>query len=188
MERYYVEEKITREIQSIDNGYKLMTPHLQEAIQQTNQLFPRNIDGVLLANPQEHSVIFHDLGRGRLEPGPQNVGTDSSVQIPPGLADPTARVYVHSHPYTGMHAHTEPSMADQAIARMNPNVHHIVQVPESELDFGNRFLIYSGAVPPRFYTLVPNHDNLPVSPRAQSPDGHEEPSYRPHPFPDAGSP
>lgn len=118
-------------------------------------------------------MVFHDRSQDRLVPGPLNVGNEGNANTPKDLASSTARVLVHSHPYTGKHLHYEPSMEDQITARLHPDVEHIVQTPA--LRGENQYFIYSGAVPPRYYRLLPNPDNRPVPPN--SPD-REMPMFR----------
>ncbi|HLP42614.1 MAG TPA: hypothetical protein VK465_13985 [Fibrobacteria bacterium] len=164
-------------------GFKRMSRHVQDAIPQIEQRFPENIHGVILDLPREHGQVFHDMGMGGLQPGPLLQGTESSVDVSADIHEPTARVYVHSHPYTGKHKGDHPSISDQRIARANPQVEHIVQVPAPHPGAANTYLTYSGAVPPRHYILVPNPDNLPVPP--PSPDGSVP--FRPMPGEGSGS-
>jgi hypothetical protein len=166
--------------QSLPNGFKLMTRHQRDAIAQTQAMFPPNIRGTVM-NPTEHVVVFHEHPfTGKLMPVGRSSGSESGVGMPADVVCPTARIMVHSHPFTGVHNHDFPSMADQLTARRIPNVEHMVQTPAASAGKPNKFLIYTGAYPPRFHTLVENPDNLPVSPH--SPDGEVEPPFRKHPF------
>jgi hypothetical protein len=167
------------------NGYKLMSGHVTDAVRHTRATFPPNIRGEVEGNPQERAQVFHDLGRTNaagktgLVPGRVNIGLEDEVEVPPGIRLPTARVSVHQHPYTGSHNHDEPSLEDHLIARQYPNVEHIVQIPTAHPSEANPYITYTGAVPPRYYTLVENPANLRVSP--PSPDGGELPPFHPHP-------
>jgi hypothetical protein len=165
------------------NGYKLMNPRIAEAIRYADLTFPPNHDGVVPSNPRERSMVFHDRGgapgKAGLARGRMNVGNEAEVDIPQDIRAPTARVFLHTHPFTGRHMHDIPSLADHLIARQNPNVEHIVQIPAPRGRATNPYILYSGAVPPRHYTLVENPDNLPVPP--QSPDGKDIPPVHPHP-------
>lgn len=125
-----------------------------------------NIDG-FVNSPTERAQVFHDFGF--VHPGPMVRGDGGSVSVPPDIALPTASVNVHQHPYTGRHRSDSASMADQITARRNTQVQHIVQTPAINVLFSNDYITYSGAFPPRHYTLVPNSQNLPVPP--PSPDG-----------------
>lgn len=168
-------------MQSKWNGYKLMSPNVQEAIPQFDSRFPNNVHGMVPDNPREFSQVFHDLGMDKLRPGIVTRGEESSVDIPADIHRPTARVMVHSHPYTGQHYSDIPSIDDQMVARRYPKLEHIVQTPAPEPGKPNVYQIFSGSLPPRYYTLVPNPGNLPVPPH--SPDGHA----RFHPMPGEGS-
>ena len=155
------------------NGFKLMSANAQDAIQQTENLFPANIHGVR-RGPQEHCVVFHDLGRDRLAAGKKVVGGDEFVDVPKDISLPSARVSVHSHPFTGNHHHFEPSIADHLVARDHPQLEHIIQAP---MFLGeNQYIGYSGATPPRYYYLLPNPGNRPVPPA--SPDRSSAPPFR----------
>jgi hypothetical protein len=151
------------------NGYKLMSPHVQDAIQQANQLFPANTHGVFNPDNQaERFVAFHDRGQDKLVPGQLNVGNQNSVTVTPDTESSTAKVSVHSHPFTPVSVYYhEPSMADQLFARRLPHAEHIVQTPALPGE-ENQYFSFTGATPPRYYRLLPNPDNLPVPPR--SPD------------------
>jgi hypothetical protein len=165
---------------SLFNGFKLMSPNVQDAIRQIEELFPSNTYDV--KNPlnlHERAVVFHDRGEGRLVPGPINVGTATAVQAPKDIASSTARVNVHTHPFIERRVTYEPSMNDQAVARFYPDVEHIVQAPS--LRGENQYYTYSGATPPRHYRLLPNPDNLPVPP--DSPD-RGMPAFRQRPEPE----
>lgn len=180
MEDRKYEELSTRIPQSRPNGFKLMTPHLREAIAQSQAMFPPNIRGAVM-DPKEHSVVFHEDPRTRrLVPGGRSIGNEGHVQVPGDVTRPTARILVHSHPYTGRHAHDFPSMADQLLARELPDVEHIVQTPAANPDKPNKYRIYTGAYPPRFHTLVENPLDLPASPHSS--DDESEPPFKPHPF------
>jgi hypothetical protein len=161
------------------NGFKLMPPNVKKAILHSDRTFPANVHGSVPGNPQEQALVFHDLGQGRMVPGQLNVGTEGSVQVPRDIKASTAKVYVHQHPYTGVHLHNEPSMNDHLVARAFPNVQHIVQIPARHRIGSNPYITYSGAVPPRFYTLVENPFNLEVPP--PSPDRHGILPYHPRP-------
>jgi hypothetical protein len=162
---------------SLFNGFKPMSPHVQDAIRQTEQLFPQNTYDVRNPhNQNERAVVFHDRGQDKLVPGPINVGTAGEVQAPKDIADGTARVNVHTHPFTGRRTTYEPSMNDQAVARFYPDVEHIVQAPS--LRGESQYYIFSGATPARHYRLLPNPDNLPVPP--DSPD-RGMPAFRQRP-------
>jgi hypothetical protein len=164
--------------QSQWNGFKLMSPHVADAIQQFQGKVPENVHGILRDSPREHAQIFHDKGRDRLVPGLMRVGTKDSVEVPPDIQLDSAKVNVHSHPYTGHSNSDAPSTADQMVARANPGMEHIVQTPAPDIGETNPYITYSGAVPPRHYTLVPNPKGLPVPP--PSPDG--EPQFHPKPW------
>jgi hypothetical protein len=170
-----------REAQSQWNGYKLMSPNVQDAIRQADRNFPPNVEGIPAPSPQEHAQFFHESGQDGLAPGSLVVGVDNRVMLPEDAVLPTARVGVHQHPYTGLHASDIVSMSDQLIARSLPSVEHIVQIPAPAPGEANPYLIFSGAFPPRHYTLVENPSNLPVPPH--SPDGNEVPPFHPHPGP-----
>jgi hypothetical protein len=158
-------------LESRFNGMKRMSPQVRDAIQQVECLFPENIYGVK-REPREQAVVFHDLGQPRLAAGRKTVGDEGSVRIPEDIDAPTARVIVHSHPYTGEHQTFEPSMADHIAARKYPHLEHVIQAPM--LGGANQYLIYSGATPPRYYHLAPNPGNHPI-PRPDSPDGRMPP-------------
>lgn len=164
--------------QSTWNGYKRMPPNVPEAIRQFNAATPLNIDGLVMGSPTERAQVLHDYGDGLLLTGRMVRGDGASVSVPPDIAWPTASVNVHSHPYTGQHRSDSASISDQIAARRNPQVQHIVQTPAPDAFAPNDYITYSGAFPPRHYTLVPNPRNLPVPP--PSPDG-----VAPfHPYPD----
>ncbi|HLP41709.1 MAG TPA: hypothetical protein VK465_09400 [Fibrobacteria bacterium] len=155
---------------SLFNGFKLMSPYQQDAIQQTKEIFPRNFhDAQDPVHRKEQSVIFHERGKDRLVPGPIKVGKAGSASRPEGMSSKTARIRVHSRTYSAEGKYNfEPSMADQITARRYPNIDHVVQVPSLRGE-ESQYFIYSGKFPPRHYRLLPNPDNLPVSP--SSPDG-----------------
>ena len=156
-----------------------MSPQVQDAVEQTNHLFPPNIHGVEV-DSREHAVVFHDKGGARLVPGKISIGEDASVNFPMDIMFPTARVAIHSHPYTGDRAYYDykASMTDQITARRDPHLEHVIQAPQK--DGLDQYIIFSGAIPPRHYKLVPNPDRLPVlSP--ESPDGRMPP-FRHMPF------
>lgn len=168
------------------NGYKLMSRQVADAAIHCDRTFPPNIHGTVQENPQEWGRVFHDMGgrsRGTgvidLVPGPLNIGTDGSVEVPRDISASTATVAAHQHPYTGEHLHNEPSMNDHLIARAFPDVEHIVQTPAAHRHGPNPYIIYTGALPPRFYTLVENPFDLPVPP--PSPDGNQVPPFHPYP-------
>jgi hypothetical protein len=172
------------------NGYKLMNPHITDAVRYGDRAFPSNLDNVVGENPRERSVVFHDpggneaaTGRSGLVPGRMNLGTEAAVEVPPDLGASSARVFVHTHPFTGRHMHDIPSLADHLVARRNPNVEHIVQIPAPRGRATNPYILYTGAIPPRHYTLVENPDNLPVPPH--SPDVDRLPPV--HRRPETGS-
>jgi hypothetical protein len=158
-------------LESRFNGMKRMSPQVRDAIQQVEHLFPANVFGDK-RYPREHAVVFHDLGQPRLAAGKRTVGDEDAVRIPEDVSAPTARVMVHSHPYTGENQTFEPSIADHIAARKHPHLEHVIQAPM--MGGVNTYLLYSGATPPRFYHLAPNPDNLPV-PRPDSPDGRMPP-------------
>jgi hypothetical protein len=168
------------------NGYKLMSMDVTDAAVHCDRTFPRNVEGVVGENPHERGHIFHDFGgAGKgpgeiyLTPGPLSIGSDDTSEVPKDIWDSTARVAAHSHPYTGQHVHDAPSMADQIIAREFPHVEHIVQTPAANRTAVNPYIIYNGALPPRYYTLVENPFNLPVPPH--SPDSDRLPPFHPYP-------
>jgi hypothetical protein len=166
--------------QSRHNGYKLMPPHLQEAVRQSQQILPPNI-GVPQPNSREYSVIFHQNPMtGRLEAGSRMGGSDNSVDVPLDIYWPTARVHVHSHPYRGTGTESAPSMPDQKNARKLPHIDFLVQSPTTSPGAPNEYTLYKGTFPPRHYTLVENPQNLPVRP--DSPDMDSMPPYKPHPY------
>jgi hypothetical protein len=170
----------SRKPQSRQNGYKLMSPHIQEAVRQSQQLLPPNIAG-FQPNPREHSVVFHqNPATGKLEAGSRMGGNEYSVAAPDDLYWPTAKVHVHSHPYTGTEGDFVPSMGDQNIARKHPHIDFLVQAPTIAPGTPNAYTLYKGTFPPRHYTLVENPHNLPVQP--DSPDMKSMPPYKPHPF------
>jgi hypothetical protein len=158
-------------LESRFNGVKRMSPQVQDAIRQAELLFPPNIHGIK-QKPHEHVVVFHDLGRPRLAAGERSVGTNDAVRVPDDIDFDTARVMVHSHPYTGKHQHYKPSIPDHMAAREYPHLEHVIQAPA--IGGVDQYLIYSGAIPPRYYHLRPNPDSQPV-PRPDSPDGRMPP-------------
>jgi hypothetical protein len=159
------------------NGFKRMSPHVQEAVRQLEYLFPPNIQGKL-GNRCEHGTVFHEIGPSRLISGEQKVGILNSVHVPKDIRYSSARVNVHSHPYTEEpYFNFEPSIGDHLVARQFPGVEHVIQAPQ--FLGANQYITYSGATPPRYYFLVPNPDNHPV-PRPDSPDGRMPP-FRPRP-------
>jgi hypothetical protein len=174
-------EELTGLPQSKGMGFKLMSPNVRDAIEQFEQRVPSNVHGIVRDSPREYGQVFHDFDMGRLRPGIMAEGTSNSVDVPSDVHRPTARVNVHSHPYTGRDHSNFPSISDQMVARSLPNVEHIVQTPAPGPGQANVYLTYSGAVPPRHHVLVPNPNNLPVPP--PSPDG--SPKY--HPMPGEGS-
>jgi hypothetical protein len=161
-------------------GYKLRTPHTEEAIRQAGQVLPPNIQGIESQDKREHGLVFHDHGDGRLVLGSHDVGDRNSVPGPPDLYQPTARVHIHSHPYSPGSAHDYPSMADQLMARENPHVDFLVQIPAQAPGAQSDYVIYKGSYPPRFHLTVPNPGNLPVPPH--SPDGDGFPPFKAHPI------
>ena len=166
--------------QSIANGFKLMEPHVQDAVRQAQRILPANIPSQPWTMP-EHSIVFHQNPvTGRLEPGSILTGNEVSVPVPYDLEWPTARVHIHSHPFTATPHSISPSMLDQNIARKYPNMDFIVQTPALAPGQPNGYVIYNGAYPPRFYFLVENPGNLPVRPH--SPDMNQPPPFKPHPY------
>jgi hypothetical protein len=172
-------ENRTHEGQSRWNGYKRMSPNVQEAIRQADRNFPPNIEGIPAPTPQEHAQVFHDEGRDKLVPGRLVDGAEGKVELPEDAHRHTARVSAHQHPYTGFHVSDTVSMNDQFVARGLPSLEHIVQIPAPGPGQANPYLIYSGAFPPRHYTLVENPRNLPVPPH--SPDGDQMPPFHAQP-------
>ena len=159
------------------NGYKRMSPMVRDAVQQSERDFPENIYGVKMKDARERIQVYHQLGAGGLktffEP---NIGDENSGYAPYGFDYYTARALVHSHPYLKGSGHYSPSMIDHRTARELPYLEHIVQAPKFK--GVDQYISYTGNHPPRFYYLVENPDNLPVSPR--SPDG-SMPPFRPRP-------
>lgn len=155
--------------QSAWNGYKLMPPMVKGAVEQFDNATPLNINGFVNGNPHEVAGVFHQAGPGPLLPGPMQYGSCDKVALPADISLPSARVFLHSHPFTGNHKSDTPSMSDQLIARQYPGVHHVVQTPAPSLLEKNAYVSYSGAYPPRHYSLVENPLDLPVPP--PSPDG-----------------
>jgi hypothetical protein len=180
-------EMLQQDVTSEFNGYKLRAPHIQEAIRQAELILPRNIQGIEEQPKREHGLIFHDHGDGNLVLGGHEVGEPDSVEVPLDIHQPTARVHLHTHPYSpdrsfhdypGM-AHDYPSMPDQVLARAHPAIDFLVQIPAEAPGAQNEYIILKGSHPPRFHLTVPNPDNLPVPPH--SPDGDHLPPYREHP-------
>lgn len=161
-------------------GYKLRTPHMEEAIRQAEEILPPNIQGVEAQDKREHGLVFHDHGDGTLALGSHDVGDRDAVPAPPDLYRPTARVHIHTHPYSPGSAYDYPSMADQLIARENPDVDFLVQIPAEAPGAKNEYIVLKGSHPPRFHLSVPNPANLPVPPH--SPDGDAYPPFKEHPF------
>ena len=169
-------EEETGELQSRWNGFKLMSPQVAAAIRYCDQAFPPNIHGIRRGNPKEQGVVIHEHPQtGRMAPGRMMFGTQNSLDASPELAAPSARVDVHNHPYTGEQFSEAASMRDQLYARENRHVEHIVQTPAPNPGAANPYITYSGAFPPRYYTLVPNPRNLPIPP--PSPDGDQMPPF-----------
>lgn len=166
--------------QSTWNGYKLMPPAVKGAVEQFDNATPLNIHGFVNGSPHEVAGVFHQAGPGPLLPGPMQYGSRDKVALPIDISLPSARVFIHSHPFTGHHKSDTPSMSDQLIARQYPGVHHVVQTPAPSLLEKNAYVSYNGAYPPRHYTLVENPLDLPVPP--PSPDGM--PAF--HSYPDNG--
>lgn len=171
-------EALTPVTRSKWNGFKRMSPEVQDAIRQFNAACPENIASNHSTPPREHSIVFLDQDGKTLAKGLTVIGNEAGVSVSPEIENPKAKVVVHSHPFTGKHSHYEPSPADQSVARRYQQLEHIIQTPAPRADIPNQYLIYSGTVPPRHYILVENPDNLPVSPRSE--DG-VMPPFRPKP-------
>ena len=152
-----------------------MTPQVEQSIRHFDAQTPLNVNG--LTGGVETAQVFHEIGPGPLIPGTMEFGTVDSVNRPVDFDYFSARVFAHQHPFSPGYKSESASMGDQIIARENPHLEHIVQTPAPTVLDPNGYITYSGAFPPRHYTLVPNPDNLPVPP--PSPDG-----VAPfHPFP-----
>jgi hypothetical protein len=161
------------------NGYKLMPPHLQDAVRQAQRLLPPNI-GAHQPNPREYSVVFHqDPATGRMHAGSRMGGGEDAIGIPQDLYWPTAKVHIHSHPFVGPETNFGPSMSDQNIARDYPHIDFLVQTPTRAPGAPNEYVLYKGTFPPRHYTLVENPRNLPTRP--DSPDLDAMPPFKPRP-------
>jgi hypothetical protein len=153
---------------SILNGEKLMSPAVQETIRAFDAKTPANIKRVLNRDV-ERSMIMHQSGEGVFSPGPVLRGRPTSVKIPPDIEKDSAKVFAHSHPYNPNTLSSIPSIRDHMIARANPDLEHIVQIPAPDANSPKRYIILSGAIPPRHYLLVKNPHNQSVRP--PSPDG-----------------
>jgi hypothetical protein len=170
-----------------------MSRDVAAAVAHCNQTFPTNAYGHGDKDRAYRIQILHNLegpekgpGEIHLTPGPVSTGTgpDGNLNLPPDIGEPTARVAARSKPVkrggkSSRRDNLVPDMRDQIRARAFPHVEHIMQAPATRRGKSNPYYIYTGALPPRYYTLVDNPLNLPVPPH--SPDGDQLPPFHPHP-------
>jgi hypothetical protein len=163
-------------------GYKIMHPEMEEAVKQMS-----TDPGMLTTMANEDPTVvercrtYHDDGPNRpLRPGVLGLGGPTSVEIPPDIDLPSARVYLHTHENIGGHDPARPSVVrDVQNAREFQNVQHGILVPPLQPGGVPRPIVFTGANPPRHYFGLENPDPDRFQATPHSPDLSPEPDGTP---------